>query len=219
VIPFIDFKPLAEFTDRLGHVRPIAGCSVLGRLEFWERVERLYDLMKEAERDDHWQQLYHSSKEFRHTIHTCLTLNGIDPDWLTFDQLQALLFHRVDEESGELRPGWLMELNTPPTEEPTGKAGDPLTAEELVAALAATAGSLKDALELAQHVRPADFLLGIAQAQAELKDQESRERRQRKKVVQRLKRELGMDEIKRLIQTPIEQLQAQGAIHDHQYPS
>lgn len=219
MIPFIDFKPLAEFSDRLGHTRPIPGCSVLGRLEFWERVERLYDLMKDADPGQHWQALYHGSKEFRHNIYACLTLNGVDPEWITFDQLQALLFHRVDEESGELRPGWLMELNTPPEEESTGKAGDPLTVEELVAALAATAGNLKDALELAQNVRPADFLLNIAKAQVELKDEEARERRKRKKAADKLKKRLGMDELRRLISTPVEQLQAEGVVDDNQHSS
>lgn len=206
-ISFLDFAPLAEFTDRFGEVRAIAGCSVLGRLEFWERIKQIHQVMADGDQTESWQSLYCSSKRLQHLVIRCLELNGIDPDWLSFDHLQQFLFHRWDEQKGEFQPGWLLEINSPSQTEGNGKS-EPLSKEELVAAIAISCSNLKEALDLAQNLKPADFLLGTLEAQAELKDKDSRERKKRKKTAKKLRDELGGNEgIKKLLQTPIEELQ------------
>lgn len=213
MIPFIDFKPLADFSDRTGIVRSIYGCTPLGRLEFWERIEQINSLLKQESAEYSWEEVYQLNAAFRHQVNRCLELNGIDPEWLTFAHVEAFLFHRLDPESEEFRPGWLLELNSPPKSEQKPKTdGEVLTVEELVAAIALTVGNTKEALELASTVRPADSLLGVIEAQSEMKDSEARERKKRKRTSEKIKKKLGEDELKRLINTPVEQLRAEGLI-------
>lgn len=210
MIPFMDFQPLAEFSDRFGEIRAIAGCSVLGRIEFWERLKQIQLLMSDSDQQQTWQQLYHSSKRLQHLVKRCLELNGIDPDWLSFDHLQQFLFHRFDEEKGEFMPGWLVELNTPPETEGSSGKTETLTREELIAAIALTCSNLTEALNLAHNVKPADLLMGAIAAQTEMKDPETREKKKRRRNTKKLKEEMGADKLKELINTPVENLEEIG---------
>lgn len=164
-----------------------------------------------SDRPETWQQIYRTNKRFQHICTQCLQLNGVDPDWLTFDQLEALLFQRIDADTGEIRAGWLLELNRPPEAEGSSKGkGEALSAEEMVAAIALTTGNLKEALELYTSVRPSQFVSELLKAQAELKDPDSRTKRKRRKIAKRVKEEHSPEELKRLLAMPIEELKEIG---------
>jgi hypothetical protein len=157
--------PRLEFEDRAGVIRSLAGCSLIGRQEFYERLQQIQTRITELPETSTVAELYDTDSRFRHYCDRCLILNGIDPDWLTMVMLGDFLFVRVVE--GEARPGLLIELNQSPD---TGKKVDnPATLHEILAALATHEKSLKTALELASDLNlPANDLLEILTARSEL---------------------------------------------------
>lgn len=205
MLPFIDLKPLAEFVDRTGKVRAIAGCSVVGYFEFWERIEQLHHILKQPTCDaaDSWHTLYRSSPQFRHLITRCLELNGIDPEWVSLDQTEQFLFHRWDEEREEYAPGWLVELNNQSDKPKAERTEDPLSVEELLAAMSTTVGNLKEAMELAQSVRPAQSLFKAVDAEAQIKAG-SHTKSKRRKSLEKLRRSLTPEQRQRLFEKPVE---------------
>jgi hypothetical protein len=219
MIPYLQFSALAEFSDRLGETQEIAGCSPLGVMEFWDRIRQIQRSLQDSGK--HWISLFHQDEHFRFMVLRCLELNAVDPDWLNFEILEQFLFHRWDAEKEEFAPGWLLELNSPPESNTKTTTVDALTSEELVAAIALTCGNLQEGMQIAQELRPAHVLAALLEAQAELKDEKLRDKKKLKKVTQRMKDRLGMEELKRLINTPVEELeqaQAQAQAQAKQAP-
>lgn len=175
---WIEFPPLAEFEDCRGEVRPIRGCSLVGRFEFHDRSAEIWQRLATAEPGEHWQQLYVRDRRLQYLIKRCLELNGIDPEWVTLSQVESLLISRETEQGMET--GWLLTLNAPKTV-PTGQAGDRQapTLEEILAALSLSVDSVPDALELADSV-PGNVLMEISTARANL--QKTPEKKQKEKM-------------------------------------
>ncbi|AFY60363.1 hypothetical protein [Synechococcus sp. PCC 6312] len=172
--------PRLEFEDRCGVIRGLAGCSLIGRQEFFERLQQVQQRLQELPELSTVAELYDTDTRFRHYCDRCLILNGLDPDWLTMSMLEEMLFVRVVE--GETRPGLLTELNQPPkSSKPTD---EPATLHEILASLATHEKSLGDALKLASDLNlPANDLLEILTARSELEksaDPEYRKKKQQK---------------------------------------
>lgn len=200
-MPLFEFKPVAEFEDRLGVVRSISPCSLLGREEFKERLLQIQDRLSAS--TGAWQDTYDRDRYLQFLIQRCLTLNGIDPDWVNLPLVEKLLFNDGD------RPGWLVQVNLNGTidqsepQEATGKkSGEPMTAIELIGLLAHSEGSVGKAIELAQSV-PADLLVEAIDQKALWADPKARER---KKIKQKFsKKKITGEELDRLLSAiPIE---------------
>lgn len=157
---WLELGILAEFVDRLGVVRRTAGCSIVGRFEFADRLEQLQALMEGLPSERSWVAEYAAAGQFTHLVDRLLALNGLEPDWLTSDMVSALIFGRVED--GELQPGWLVTLNNPPRErKPEGKAA---TLAEIIAGLSE---NLTEAFDLAAEV-PAHLTIDVIDARNEM---------------------------------------------------
>ena len=162
---WINFPPLAEFPDRHGIVRSIYGCSLIGKFEFIDRQQQIVAIIDEAEDTETWQNLYMHNPQFQRAVDRSLELNGINPEWLTPQHIQELLFARQDE-AGNWVNGWLIELNT---REGTPSKGEAIetTLPNLLALVALSCDSLEQAIELASAV-PGNLLLDTIEAKANL---------------------------------------------------
>lgn len=172
--------PRLEFEDRFGSIRSVAGCSLIGRHEFYERLQQINERIQANPAAVTVTELYDTDTRFRYYCDRCLTLNGIDPDWVTVGMLEELLF--VRSVGGEARPGLLIELNQPP--ETNKPVDDPATLHEILAVLASHEKSLTAALKLASDLNlPANDLLEILTARSELEksaDPEYKKKKQQK---------------------------------------
>jgi hypothetical protein len=175
----ISFPPLAEFDDRFGIPRAIVGCSILGREEFTQRLTEIHTLLAQSEQSQSWQALYSQSQRFQYLVRRCLELNGIEPDWVSFGQVEQLLLCRLDGD-GNYHEGWLVELNRPP-QAPAApqKPADPLTLAETLAILSTHTQSLEEALRLADAV-PANLLTEVMAARSDLQNPEEARKRKNK---------------------------------------
>jgi hypothetical protein len=157
----IRFPPPADFVDRTGVIREIPTCSLVGRLEFFPRLEAIKQRLEQSDPNDTWESLYYLDIEFRHHIDTCLKLNGIDPDWLTPDMAAAFLMGRYDVDAQDFVQGWLVQLNTPKTP-PKGTAGgegeDATTVGALLALAKSYTPDITDAIKLINDI-PAEIAL------------------------------------------------------------
>jgi hypothetical protein len=205
---FINFPPPAEFIDRRGKVRTISTCSVVGITEFEERLKQIQEWLKgEALEGETWQTLYKRDQYFRHLVDRCLKLNGIQPKWITLDQVEQLLFYRFDSEVGEHRPGWLLELNgLKDGDGDTQQAApaDPLSLEEIIAVISLSTNGLEEAVQLASTL-PASSMHKIISARAELTDPKAAEKRRFKKV--KAKFEADRTNYDRIMQMKPEEIQ------------
>lgn len=164
MIKWIDFAPLAEFVDRSGVTRSIYGCSLIGRFEFADRQEQLKAMLDAAIEGETWQDLYLNNRSFSNAVDRCLQLNGIDPDWLTPETIEQLLFARFED--GEWKSGWLSELNSRESKPSTGE-GIESTLPNLLALVSLSCDSLNEAIELASSM-PGNLLLDTIEARSEL---------------------------------------------------
>ena len=156
---WIDFPPLAEFSDRHNIIRAIHGTTIFGRFEFADRMTEIQTILDESNPSDTWEQVYLSSGRFRHAITRALDCWGIDVEWLVPSQIEQLLFYRGEE------VGWLLELSKPKDNQGTSTTGTNTLAAAL-AAISSHCQSLSEAMELANTV-PADLLLATLKAKVE----------------------------------------------------
>jgi hypothetical protein len=183
MLRFINFPPPADFVDRHGKVRPISTCSLTGRVEFFERVDRIQSILQGAETGETWEWLYFHNTELRHHVDRSLELNGIKPKWVTPEIAERLLFHRYDIEQEALVPGWLITLNTPKQTD-TKPAKSLLSNPESIGALLAVAQSytqnLEDAIALISEI-PAEIAADYMQASNELAEKANPDKRKARK--------------------------------------
>jgi hypothetical protein len=153
---WLDFPPLAEFTDRSGFVRRIYGPTILGRFEFADRLNDISQALGRLDADQSWETAYLRDVGFRHSIDRALRCWGLDPDWLAPSQIEQLLFCRGDE------PGWLSVLlgSAPLTDQPESKTQ---TLAETLGSLAKVTASVTEAIDLANTI-PADLLVDMVTA-------------------------------------------------------
>lgn len=161
---WIDFSPLAEFVDRSGVTRSIHGCSLIGRFEFADRQEQLKAMLDGAIEGETWQDLYLNNRAFANAVDRSLQLNGIDPDWLTPETIEQLLFARFEDR--EWKSGWLSELNARVSKLSTGE-GIESTLPNLLALVSLSCDSLSEAIDLAANM-PGNLLLDTIEARGEL---------------------------------------------------
>jgi hypothetical protein len=148
----IEMPPLAKFTDRFGKVRPIAGCSVIGRFEFADRcleIEQRLELI--GGQDESLEQLYDRDVIYRHLVDECFALNGIDLNWVSLSMIEPFLFCSGEDAEGKPYPGWLVLLNQPSVSaHAAAKSARSPTLAETIAALSISTQSVSEALHLAQ---------------------------------------------------------------------
>ncbi|MGL4617879.1 MAG: hypothetical protein ACRCZS_02295 [Chroococcidiopsis sp.] len=173
----LNFPPLAEFEDRHNTIRPIYGTTIMGRYEFADRMSDIEQMLNEAPEFVTWESLYISQPRFRHAIDKALDCWGIDPDWLTPQHIEQLLFRRDEE------PGWLIELSK-------GKSargqGEGQTLAETLATISTHCQSLQEALDLANTV-PADLLVEVLNTKAGMGEGDKPPKPQQKAKEQYLK--------------------------------
>lgn len=167
----LSFPPLATFTARNGTVMPIAGCSTLGVVRFGQVIEAIAHRLNLADHGDTWTQAYLRDRELQGLVQEGLQLNGINPDWVSLDEAEALLLTRIDD-SGIPQAGWLIELNRPKAQPDVG-AAIAASLGEMLAAISSHTGSLSEAIELASEV-PAVVLADWLEAKAALQDPKPR---------------------------------------------
>lgn len=160
---FAQLQTPFEFEDRSGVMRTLYGCSVVGRFEFFERLQQIEARFRELPNDRSWQQLYEADRRLKFLIDRCLTLNGIELDWVTLDMVEQLLFHRIEDELYE--EGWLISLNQP--KKPPSAGAKSMTLEEILAAVSTHTSSIKEAIDLAETL-PANQLMDLLEARARL---------------------------------------------------
>ena len=174
---WIDFQPLAEFPDRNNVVRPIYGTTIMGRFEFADRMGDIEQMVSEADESLTWESLYISQPRFRHSIDKALGCWGIDPEWLTPQHIEQLLFMRGDE------CGWLVELAKGKGERGKGKEQ---TLADTLATISTHYQSLQEVLELANNV-PADLLVEVLNSKVGIQSQDNSQNPQQKQKEQYLK--------------------------------
>lgn len=168
-----------EFADRLGRVREVSGCSLLGLFEFQDRVKELWQIIGDSPDSETWITLYEWDKRFKFVIDRCLELNGIDPDWVTPSQVQQLLFERADDQ-----PGWLIEINMQAQE--STRTQKEATPGQAIAAIASHTKDISLAQQLADQVPARDLeailteLNELAKAQAD--PEKSKKKRNQQKA-------------------------------------
>lgn len=150
-----------EFQAVDGQYRLFYGCSLVGVLEFEERIKQIHSHLTDVSTEATIQELYCSSSRFRFLCDRCLELNGIKPEWVNFDMLTQLLF------GTEQHAPYLITLNQPykpKRPQPSAKAS---SKAELLAAIATHCGSIDEAYKLATTV-PARELMAVLDAKNEL---------------------------------------------------
>jgi hypothetical protein len=156
---------LAEIVDRSGTVRQTAGCSIVGRREFAQRLEQIQEVLGEQEGGVVWYDLYGADLRFTHLLDRCMMLNGLDADWFTPSQIEALLFPHLGE-GGEPQQGHLIAINAGTTDQSDRQTSQaPQTMGEVIACLSE---DLEQAMAIATEV-PADLAIAINQAQAAMR--------------------------------------------------
>ncbi len=171
MMKWLNIPAKAEFEDRSGVVRTIYGCSILGRLEFVERLQIIKDEINNAKGGQTWDKVYLRSVRLRDAIDKALACWGIDPAWLSPAHIEALLLFRQTE-GGEYTEGYLVELFNGDNREsggdnPQGGGDNPQTVEEAIAILATHCQSLTEAIDLAGTL-PAEMLGEILKAKSDL---------------------------------------------------
>ncbi len=98
-----------NFNDVEGIERQIVGCPLDKIDHFKILVKRLHDTIALSEQfDESFADLYQSPC-VRGLVDECLTLNGINPSWVTPEMALQFLHHYQDEAG--LHRGLLLEIN------------------------------------------------------------------------------------------------------------
>lgn len=156
---------MAEFEDRSGAVRRIYGCTILGRYEFADRLADITQIISELGEDLLWAEEYRRSARLRAAIDGALLCWGLQPDWLSVSQIEALLLFR--ETDGKTGSGWLVELLN--TEKPgeKGTGSEVMGLAEALAAISTHCEGLMEAIDLAANA-PGDLLLDVLAAKSKM---------------------------------------------------
>lgn len=151
------------FYDRVGKYRYTQGCSLVGLGDFKRWLEILVDLVgKYSEQYSSltYAELYQKSIEgdeispiLATACDQILSLNGIDPDWVTPALLSRLLFNHLDNQ-GQPKPGLLIALNYPdrvadPSEQPEQSEENSIA--NAIATLTKVTQGLQEALDIANN--------------------------------------------------------------------
>ncbi|MBE9102755.1 hypothetical protein [Vacuolonema iberomarrocanum] len=147
-----------EFIGVAGEVYSFGGCSIAGAIEFEGRLRELAAALSSAGKATS-EELYRTDKQIRWLIDRCLQLNGIDPSWVSWTQLEQLLF------GDSTRSALLTQINASKKTKAQSEA-QTQTLAEIVALLAGPNGNIPEAINLATTL-PAHFLSEVLAARAE----------------------------------------------------
>lgn len=148
-----------EFECVDGIIRTFYGCSVVGSIEFDERLTELQHALKEKPEDASAEELYKSDKWMQHLINQLLKLNGIEPRWVNWEMVSQLLFGRMAD--GKVIEGYLVTLNRPDQTPKAGGDGIKISDKAaLIAAISTHCSSIEEAYRIASTV-PAHELFKV----------------------------------------------------------
>lgn len=150
-----------QFEGVDGEVHSFPGPSVVGAIEFEVRTRELGQVM-DSNQHLTGVGLYKGHPRFRWLVNRCLEIHGINPLWVSWPQIERLLFGYVDE-AGGLHGALLVEAmaDAAATPQPDAK---PATIAELIASLAPAHGGIQGAIAVLQNLSPRQ-LGDILQAQ------------------------------------------------------
>ncbi len=155
-----------EFEAVDGVIRTFYGCSVVGAIEFDERLSELQQALREQPEEVSPETLYRTDKWIQFLINRLLELNGIKPEWCTWAMVSELLFGRTVD--GKVIEGYLVTLNAPDRPKRASGDGVSLTSKAaLIAAIATHCQGLEEAYRLADEV-PAHELFAVLEQKNEL---------------------------------------------------
>lgn len=162
-IQFKEFE-LFEFLDTRGQIVSVRGLPLLSRIEFRGRLDRLREIAI-AYGDSTLHDLYDSNTEFKRCIDRSLELFSINPECVSFAIASELIISRFDPETQEWRPGWLADLEFPPSPLPPKNEGEAPTDAEAIATLWGHIGDLQKTMDAATDPRiPGRQLIDIVNA-------------------------------------------------------
>lgn len=130
MIELVDQNVIWDFRDRFGQIRTIGGCSVRGKIEFDQRVKKIYEILDESHPNKSIEAIYREDDVFRYCCDRALLLNGIDPDWVNSGLLVSLLFTYKGKQ------GALIQLNTLENVTSTSSNDTSATLAQVLAAIA-----------------------------------------------------------------------------------
>ncbi len=130
MIEFVDQNVIWDFRDRFGQIRTIGGCSVAGKIEFDQRIKKIYEILDDSHPNKSIGAIYREDDVFRYCCDRALLLNGIDPDWVNDPLLVALLFTYNGKQ------GALVQLNTLQGTTAANASDTPATLAQIMAAIA-----------------------------------------------------------------------------------
>lgn len=168
----LDFEAIdsLDFKDRFGTPRTVYGCSILGKKEFDDRLLILKQHLDAADGKTTIDDLYLKDEYFRYNCDRCLTLNGIEPDWVNEQILTRLLFLYNNQ------PGLLVLLNMPERGAIAQPGEKGATPEDLVAALWAHTENLREAIDIAKsRDYPAKQVAEVMHSRSKLAEEALRE--------------------------------------------
>lgn len=150
-----------SFVGADGEIRSFVGPSVLGSLEFAERLKHLGKIA-DANPSKRGIDLYAIDAKFRWTVDRLLRICHIEPDWCSWEQIERLLFGWIDDVG--FHEAILVSIQKLPISGQQSGSESPPTAEDLVGALAASQGGVDAAIALLKNLTPKQ-LQAILQSQ------------------------------------------------------
>ncbi len=170
-----------EFEAVDGVIRTFYGCSVVGAIEFDERLAELHHEIASKSTDTTAEQLYREDKWVRHLVDRLLLLNGIKPEWCNWEMVSQFVFGRLGDD-GKVTEGYLVTLNRPEKAQATSKKGESVTGKAaLIAAISTHCGGIEEAYRIAETV-PAQELFQVLEQKVNLsKSPEERAKEQDEK--------------------------------------
>lgn len=155
-----------EFQAVDGVIRTFYGCSVVGVIEFNERLQQLRSALKDHAGEVSAETLYKTDDWVQHLVNRLLELNGIKPEWVNWDMVSQMLFGRAED--GQVTEGYLVTLNKSEAPQGATKSGQGVSTKAgLIAAIATHCSGLGEAYHLAETV-PAHELLEVLEQKNEL---------------------------------------------------
>ena len=184
-----------EFNDRHGVIRQTWGCSLLGRGEFFTRLNALLEQLQKAPQDSTIAALYESDQFFRHNCDRCLALNNIDPDWLDNKGVMLTSFLFTHDGKGAL----LVDLNHPDPPPPElvddDEDGEPGTVWDAIASLWGAEEDLQKAMKIAEEM-PAKQVEPVLRARVKQSiPKEEREKRKRDKLLREAAKDYDLSSV------------------------
>lgn len=194
MLKIIDFDiTILEFCDRLGSFRSTRGCSLKGKIEFDQRIQKLGEIIQQANPHKSIGKIYEEDEIFRHCCDRALLLNDIDPDWVNEAMVVSLLFAYKNQ------PGLLVQLNSSPLTEGGDTSGKSASYTELLAALYSHTQDLDKAIALAED-HPWKEVMGAIKEKTEF-EKETKEKTPKKDKLTREELDRHRIELARLKKT------------------